>query len=67
MSKKTEERKTLTNKIAAKIAPNEVKPTQKLENELKAKKQSQMKTKLLLNEDEDSDEEGKTFKNPVAL
>ena len=66
MNKKTEERKTLTNKIAQKIAPEEVKPTKALENKLKANKQSQMRTKLLLNEDEDSDEDGNTFTNPVA-
>ena len=67
MSKKTEERKTLTNKIADKIAPEQVKPTTALENKLKAQKQSGMRTKLLLNADEDSDEDGNTFTNPVAL
>ena len=67
MNKKTEERKTLTNKIADKIAPEQVKPTTALENKLKAQKQSGMRTKLLLNADEDSDEDGNTFTNPVAL
>ena len=66
-AKKPAAGKTLTDKIADKIAPEDDKPTTVLEKKLAAQKQTQMKKKLLLNEDEDSDEEGNTFTNPVAL
>ena len=65
MAKKTG--KTLTDKIADSIVTESIAPTTALEKKLATQKNSQMKKKLLLNEDEDSDEEGNTFTNPVAL
>ena len=63
---KTEENKSFTDKIADKIAPVQEKPTTLLEKKLLASKNTQLKKRLILNVDEDSDSEGETFTNPVA-
>ena len=63
---RNEEKKTISDKIADKIAPEEDKPTTALQKKLNNNKQTQMRKRLILNADEDSDDEGNTYTNPVA-
>ena len=62
-----EEQKSFTEKIANKIAPEVVKPTSALQKRLGNDKKNQLKKRLILNTDDDSDEDGDSFHNPVAL
>ena len=61
-----EEKKTFTEKIADKIAPEPVKPTSALEKKLKTNQTNALKKRLLVHEDEDSDSDGEEYTNPVA-
>ena len=62
-----EEQKSFTEKIASKIAPEVVKPTSALQKRLGNQKKTQLKKRLILNTDDDSDDDGTEFTNPVAL
>lgn len=58
--------KSLTDKIADKIAPEPVKPTTALQKKLATNQSNSLKKRLLIHTDEDSDEDSETFVNPVA-
>ena len=62
-----EENKSFTAKIADSIAPEKEKPTTALAKRLDQGKKNQLKKRLLLHTDEDSDSSGEETTNPVAL
>ena len=62
-----EENKSFTTKIADSIAPEKEKPTTALAKRLDQGKKNQLKKRLLLHTDEDSDSSGEETTNPVAL
>ncbi len=61
------ESKSMTEKLTEKLAPEPVKPTTALEKRLGEDKKKGMRRRLLVHADEDSDEDGDSYTNPVAL
>ena len=62
-----EANKSFSAKLTEKLAPEPVKPTTALAKRLGEEKKSSMKRRLLIHADEDSDEDGESYTNPVAL
>ena len=57
----------IATKVASKVAPAKpVKPTSALSKRLSDGKKNQLKKRLILHTDEDTDSEGETTINPVA-
>lgn len=66
-TKPKEEKKTLTDKIADKLAPEPVKPTKALAKKLESNKSNSLKKRLILNTDDDTDSDGEEFTNAAIL